>query len=176
MTETKPTRARDDTRTVRSTALRRRSGGLLPLKGRFPTGRDPRSLCTADLRVCYSPQAVNPLAPHPPLCPPGGPKPNGGILCAGLFVFRRARARNVSTGSSRDSVRRLHGPLNLLEEGRGRIDSIGVGNLPDVPVHRLFGNALMPAYTAFLPSNCSMRRSWLYFAVRSVRLREPVLI
>ena len=38
------------------------------------------------------------------------------------------------------------------------------------------GRALRPAYTAFLPSICSMRRSWLYLAVRSVRLSEPVLI
>ena len=41
---------------------------------------------------------------------------------------------------------------------------------------RPLGSALTPAYTALRPSNCSMRRSWLYLAVRSVRLSEPVLI
>ena len=40
----------------------------------------------------------------------------------------------------------------------------------------VLGSAQVPAYTAFLPSNCSMRRSWLYFANRSERLSEPVLI
>src|SRR3989442_10462542 len=37
-------------------------------------------------------------------------------------------------------------------------------------------NALMPANCAASPSFSSMRRSWLYFAIRSVRLAEPVLI
>ena len=41
---------------------------------------------------------------------------------------------------------------------------------------RPLGSALTPAYTALRPSSCSMRRSWLYLAVRSVRLSEPVLI
>ncbi len=31
-------------------------------------------------------------------------------------------------------------------------------------------------YTAFAPSSSSMRSSWLYFAMRSVRLIDPVLI
>ncbi len=33
-----------------------------------------------------------------------------------------------------------------------------------------------PAYRACGPSSSSMRRSWLYFAVRSERASEPVLI
>jgi hypothetical protein len=33
-----------------------------------------------------------------------------------------------------------------------------------------------PAYRAAAPSCCSMRISWLYFAVRSLRARLPVLI
>ena len=36
-------------------------------------------------------------------------------------------------------------------------------------------NSLYP-YTARSPSSSSMRRSWLYFAIRSERLSEPVLI
>ena len=36
--------------------------------------------------------------------------------------------------------------------------------------------ALRPAYLPALPSASSMRSSWLYFATRSVRLAEPVLI
>lgn len=39
-----------------------------------------------------------------------------------------------------------------------------------------FGNADIPAYTAFLPRTCSIRSNWLYFANRSERLSEPVLI
>ena len=31
-------------------------------------------------------------------------------------------------------------------------------------------------YTARAPSSSSMRSSWLYFAIRSLRLSEPVLI
>ncbi len=36
--------------------------------------------------------------------------------------------------------------------------------------------AALPAYFALLPSADSMRSNWLYFAVRSLRLAEPVLI
>ena len=36
--------------------------------------------------------------------------------------------------------------------------------------------APIPGYTAALPSSSSIRRSWLYFATRSVRLGAPVLI
>jgi len=38
-----------------------------------------------------------------------------------------------------------------------------------------FGRALVPAWTALLPSNCSMRRSWLYFASRSERLSQAAI-
>src|SRR5204863_4650073 len=37
-------------------------------------------------------------------------------------------------------------------------------------------NALLPAKRAESPSCCSMRSNWLYLAMRSVRLAEPVLI
>src|SRR3982074_2082819 len=37
-------------------------------------------------------------------------------------------------------------------------------------------SAALPAYLAWLPSSCSMRSNWLYFAVRSARASEPVLI
>ena len=37
-------------------------------------------------------------------------------------------------------------------------------------------NAFRPANLARRASSSSMRRSWLYFAMRSVRLAEPVLI
>ena len=37
-------------------------------------------------------------------------------------------------------------------------------------------HAVMPGYTAASPSSSSMRRSWLYFATRSVLLGAPVLI
>ena len=37
-------------------------------------------------------------------------------------------------------------------------------------------NAFRPANFAASPSSSSMRRSWLYFAMRSVRLADPVLI
>ena len=36
--------------------------------------------------------------------------------------------------------------------------------------------AAFPAYFPFAPSSSSMRSNWLYFATRSVRLAEPVLI
>ena len=38
------------------------------------------------------------------------------------------------------------------------------------------GKALFPAYRADNPSSSSIRRSWLYFAIRSLRLADPVLI
>src|SRR6266436_9118187 len=34
----------------------------------------------------------------------------------------------------------------------------------------------LPAYCAWAPSSPSMRRSWLYLAVRSERAKDPVLI
>src|SRR5689334_21530799 len=37
-------------------------------------------------------------------------------------------------------------------------------------------NAARPGYRALAPRALSMRRSWLYFAVRSVRESDPVLI
>src|SRR5262245_21419636 len=37
-------------------------------------------------------------------------------------------------------------------------------------------NTARPGHTAAPPSSSSMRRSWLYFAVRSLRASEPVLI
>ena len=40
----------------------------------------------------------------------------------------------------------------------------------------LFAKALTPKNSAFSPSSSSILRSWLYFAIRSVLLAEPVLI
>src|SRR5215467_2274984 len=37
-------------------------------------------------------------------------------------------------------------------------------------------NVLAPAYFAFVPSSSSIRINWLYFAVRSARESDPVLI
>ena len=37
-------------------------------------------------------------------------------------------------------------------------------------------NAAFPGYCAPVPSSSSIRRSWLYFATRSLRLGAPVLI
>src|SRR6185437_6056583 len=37
-------------------------------------------------------------------------------------------------------------------------------------------SAALPAYFAWLPNSCSIRSNWLYFAVRSDRASEPVLI
>src|SRR5260370_40101038 len=39
-----------------------------------------------------------------------------------------------------------------------------------------YARAALPWKRAAEPSSSSMRRSWLYFAMRSVRLAEPVLI
>ena len=44
------------------------------------------------------------------------------------------------------------------------------------PSRKLKEKAEKPGYTALLPSSASMRRSWLYFATRSLRLGAPVLI
>src|SRR5262249_6888350 len=43
------------------------------------------------------------------------------------------------------------------------------------PVH-YWWKAFRPANFAPSPSSSSIRRSWLYFAMRSVRLADPVLI
>src|SRR6185437_16547660 len=42
--------------------------------------------------------------------------------------------------------------------------------------YRLALTTLLPPYFAWSPSSCSIRRSWLYFAVRSERASDPVLI
>ena len=42
--------------------------------------------------------------------------------------------------------------------------------------YRMEKNAALPGYCAASNSSSSMRRSWLYFATRSVRLGAPVLI
>ena len=41
---------------------------------------------------------------------------------------------------------------------------------------RVAASTILPPKIASSPSISSMRRSWLYFAMRSVRQREPVLI
>src|SRR5262249_7993928 len=89
----------------------------------------------------------------------------------------------------------LHQPARLLRFGAslvGEIDVLPPGETVfEIPgglavsqehdfVHgaqRLTAaSALRPAYVARLPSSSSIRSSWLYFATRSERLAEPVLI
>ncbi len=54
-------------------------------------------------------------------------------------------------------------------------DDQGDGRLSD-RAHASCLIAARPAYRALVPSSSSIRSSWLYFATRSERLAEPVLI
>src|SRR5262249_55726758 len=74
----------------------------------------------------------------------------------------------------------LAGPeLDLQRDQQDQEDQGGIAQQRAKPQRAKFGrfgNASLPAYFAALPSASSMRKSWLYFATRSERQSEPVLI
>ena len=78
------------------------------------------------------------------------------------------------TGNPRTMANRLMarrpGPVSAVAQMHS------LGNIPSVVVidYDLGNNG--PPYSAASPSSSSIRSSWLYFAIRSVREAEPVLI
>ena len=104
-------------------------------------------------------------------------------------VHRRRRARSVSARRARDlALEALDLVLHAARRGPGsgrrkprmassddraeRGQRAARGRLTG----RGSANTARPGHTAAGPSSSSMRRSWLYFAVRSPRASEPVLI
>src|SRR5262245_37220296 len=79
---------------------------------------------------------------------------------AGLGGFFAALVGQVDIGPAGEPVFLVPGALAVTEQ-----DDLGHREMAD-----------RPAYFAAEPSSSSMRRSWLYLQVRSVRLAEPVLI
>src|SRR5262249_38972540 len=69
----------------------------------------------------------------------------------------------------RDRGRGRAGRLRSVPRGRA-----GVSGARDY--RRARGKAAQPGYVAVAPSCSSIRRSWLYFATRSLRAGAPVLI
>src|SRR5271169_3998669 len=96
------------------------------------------------------------------------------------------RESDVRPGGLNDGVRKLGEQLVVIWLPRSG-DSVPFDSRRIAPAvenredqrslaRHYWRKAPLPAKRAASPSWCSMRSSWLYFAMRSVRLAEPVLI
>ena len=92
-----------------------------------------------------------------------------GHQSSGLLGFETAFVAQIDVGPPGESVFTIPGAFSVAKQDEA-VHGVSERRL------RICRMALRPAYLAFEPSSSSIRSSWLYFAVRSLRLAEPVLI
>src|SRR5690606_15604178 len=108
--------------------------------------------------------------------PPHAPADRRGVVI-------RAQARNenelprTATARPEKLVRRCAKRSCAAAESFPRARAGGCGTARSAFTrYWLRRKGALPEYTCSSPSSSAMRRSWLYFAMRSLRLRLPVLI
>src|SRR5712671_3671353 len=158
---------------------------LLPLIGarvRFPDARavpkaDPNN---CDLRVsrCKRIQPKHPNLPPPERCRcsytralPNRPRDR-------LRTLLLHHKRCVDQSSETEHILVIGSTNARLRAGRARIGESGHEGIRNSADGRnsSYPSAALPLNFAFAPNSSSMRSSWLYLAIRSVREAEPVLI
>ena len=92
-----------------------------------------------------------------------------------VVTFNRAGYKSRASPPLSHKIRGLNSAICYLDDNKKK-----VLNLRSTPFFTFRNNYFfkidLPAYSAISPNSSSIRMSWLYLAIRSVRDIEPVLI